>query len=66
MTDICEVIERETGQPVTEDTLLEELPVDSLEFLNLLLVVSNETGRTVPDGRLGELHTVGDILKVAA
>lgn len=63
---ICEVIERETGQAVTEATPLEDLNTDSLEFMDLLLAISNETGKTIPDNRLGELHTVGDIMEVSA
>jgi len=58
MIDICAVIERETGQKVTEDTPLDELNVDSLEFLDLLIVLG------VPND--GEYQTVGDIVKVTA
>ena len=62
---ILEVIERETGQQVTEATPLEDLNADSLEFMDLLLAISNETGMAVPDGQLGKLHVVGDIARVA-
>lgn len=62
---IEDVIERETGQVVNENTLLEDLNVDSLEFVDLLLAISNETGKSVPDSKVSELNTVGDIARVA-
>lgn len=60
---VCEVIERETGKPVTEETLLEDLPMDSLEFIDVLLAISNETGKSVPDAKVSSLTTVGDIAR---
>jgi len=62
---IEDVIERETGQVVNENTLLEDLNIDSLEFVDLLLAISNETGKSVPDSKVSELNTVGDIARVA-
>lgn len=47
---VCEVIERETGQHVTPDTTLDELNVDSLEFLDLMLAIKNETGMEAAEG----------------
>ena len=57
------VIERETGQIVTEETPLDDLGVDSLEFMDLVLMLANETGKDVPDAKLGEMQTVGDLLR---
>lgn len=63
MNDICAVIERETGKKVDEFTALEALPVDSLEFLDLMLAISTETGKSIPDAKMGSLTTVGDIAR---
>lgn len=63
---VCDVIERELGLPVTEETALEDLPMDSLEFVDLLLSISNETGRSIPDSKVSELTTVGDIVRELA
>jgi len=63
---VCDVILRETGQEVTEFTPIESLDVDSLELLDLLMEIERETGIAVPDARIAELQTVGDIVKVAA
>ena len=58
MIDVCAVIERETGQKVNEDTPLDELQVDSLEYLELLVTLD------VPSD--GAYQTVGDLAKAAA
>lgn len=63
---IVEVIEQETEQKVTAETPLEELALDSLEFLQMLLAIKEETGKSVPDDRMGMLATVGDIEREAA
>lgn len=55
-------IERETGRFVGANTKLQELNVDSLEFVDLLLAIANETGLSVPDDKVGDLQTVGDIV----
>jgi acyl carrier protein len=61
MIDICAIIERETGQKISEDTPLEELGLDSLEFLQLLLTISNETGKQFSDAQIAEMHRVADM-----
>lgn len=60
MIDVCAVIERETGQKVTEGTPLEELNVDSLEFLDLLLTLG-----ILIDGS-DKFQTVGDLVRELA
>ncbi len=55
-----EVIERETGQTVTEDTLLEDLAIDSLEFLELLVALD------IPNDNSSTFKTIGDLVKAAA
>lgn len=59
---VLEIIEAETGQAVTGDTLLEELAVDSLEFLDLVLKIEEETGKDLDDERIPALKTVGDLI----
>jgi acyl carrier protein len=57
------IIERETGQSVTAETPLDALGIDSLEFAELLMKLAEETGKEVPDSKLAELHTVGDLAR---
>jgi acyl carrier protein len=63
---VCDVIELETGKAVTEETTIDSLGLDSLDFLDLMLAVEKESGKKVPDDKFGDLHTVGDIVRLAA
>lgn len=60
---IEDVIERETGQAVDSGTMLQDLPVDSLEYLDLILTIERETGNNLPEGRLATLTTVGELIQ---
>jgi len=66
MIDICAIIERETGQKVNDDTPLEELGLDSLEFLSLMLAISNETGKSLSDEQIAEMYRVADLRRANA
>lgn len=55
---LAELIKSETGAAVTAETKIEELGIDSLEFLDLLLVIERELGK-VPDEKLPYIGTVG-------
>lgn len=59
------LIAEETGVPladVTLDTKLEDLGVDSLDFLDLMQVIG-EKFKPIPEAQFAELNTVGDIAK---
>lgn len=60
---VCAVIERETGQAVTEETPMDSLGVDSLEFIDLLLTLEDESGKNVPFEKAAELKTVGNLAR---
>jgi acyl carrier protein len=59
--EVCAVIESETGRPVTAETRVEDIQADSLEFLNLLLVLGEQAGKEIPNAHIDRLHTVADI-----
>lgn len=59
------LIAEETGVPVADITLetkLEDLGVDSLDFLDLMQVIG-EKFKPIPETQFAELSTVGDIAK---
>jgi acyl carrier protein len=64
--EVCAAIERETGQAVRVETKVDDLDVDSLEFLNLLLTLSEEFGKEIPHDTADHLFTVGDIVSALA
>jgi acyl carrier protein len=53
--NILEIIEQEVGVKVTLETPVEELPVDSLEYLSLMVAAGVDSRKTYA--------TVGDIAK---
>lgn len=59
--DVCTLIEQQFGQRVTSETPIEALNCDSLEFVQLLLDLSNAAGKEIPDSKWGDLKTIGDI-----
>jgi acyl carrier protein len=50
----------------TEANLRDELFVDSLRALEILFEIQKDMGIKVPETRLGEVRTFGDLAKVVA
>jgi acyl carrier protein len=57
---IKQLISQELGRNVEAETTMEELGLDSLEFVALMQAVSKETG-DIPESRWEEVKTVGDL-----
>lgn len=51
---------------VSEDATFEALGLDSLDLVEVTLVVDEELGVRIPDDRLGDIATVGDAVDVVA
>lgn len=51
---------------VAEDATFEALGLDSLDLVEVTLVVDEELGVRIPDDRLGDITTVGDAVDVVA
>lgn len=59
------VISRETGIPEDQlslETTIEQLKIDSLEFVDLMLVISSEI-KDIPQERISYINTIGDIVR---
>lgn len=59
-----QLVAHETGldaERLSLDTSIEEIGLDSLEFLELLLAIG-EAYHTIPDSAIPKIHTLGDIL----
>lgn len=54
-----EIIQRHTGQPVTEETSIEAF--DSLELVDAVLSIEEATGKSIDNRRLVGMQTLGDI-----
>jgi acyl carrier protein len=47
---------------VTEETQLDSLPMDSLEFVEIILRIRNEIG-DISESAIGDCITVGDLVR---
>jgi acyl carrier protein len=60
---VLQIVCRETGSnDVTPTTSLDELGLDSLEFIDLLVTVSTETGVEIPQANYATINTVNDLI----
>lgn len=53
-----------SAEILKDDTTFESLGVDSLEFLDLLLAIGTAAGKDVPQERMPECVTVGDVVRI--
>ena len=60
---IKEVLEEKTGKPVTMDTNLKDLGLDSLDFLNFILDLEKELNVKIDDNQLLKLKTIKDVVE---
>lgn len=67
-TALLEIISDEVGileEDLKPELQLENLGLDSLEFIHLIQEIERETGIRIPDERISSLNTVGDLLEAA-
>jgi acyl carrier protein len=63
---LIELIAEETGRPDVEyTTKLEDLGIDSLDFVDLMMRIEQRF-KAIPKEKWGELDTVGDIARALA
>ncbi len=49
---------------ITEDATFEALGLDSLDLVEVTMVIDEELGIRIPDDRLGDITTTGDAVDV--
>ena len=47
-----------------ESRIIEDLGADSLDVVELLMTLEDETGKTIPDDQVTTIKTVGDLVNV--
>lgn len=53
-------IEKETI--TAESNIIEDLGADSLDIIELLMTLEDEYGVTIPDDKIGQVKTIGQIV----
>lgn len=50
---------------ISEDSdIVNDLGADSLDVVELLMTLEDNTGKTIPEDKVGTLKTVGDVAKL--
>ncbi|MCD8041375.1 MAG: acyl carrier protein [Clostridia bacterium] len=50
---------------ITADSdITKDLGADSLDVVELLMGLEDQTGKTIPEDKIAEIKTVGDVVKV--
>lgn len=61
---VMQILFEETGSTsLTPDTSFDELGLDSLEFVDLMVKVSAETGVEIPVAKFGEMNRISDLIR---
>ncbi len=65
---IAALLAEQLGIPQSKITLeskiVDDLGADSLDVVELLMQLEDETGKTIPDEEVSKIKTVGELVKV--
>lgn len=65
---IAQMLAEQLDIPVSKITLqsniIEDLGADSLDVVEMLMALEDNTGKTIPDDKVAEIKTVGDLVDV--
>lgn len=63
---IAEILAEQLGiaqsKITPESNIVDDLGADSLDLVELLMTLEDETGKTIPDDKVADLKTVGDVV----
>ena len=66
--EIVKILSEQLGVAASKITLeskiVDDLGADSLDVVELLMQLEDSTGKTIPDDKVSEIKTVGDLVKV--
>jgi acyl carrier protein len=66
--EIAKILSEQLGIPQSKITLesniIEDLNADSLDVVELLMTLEDNTGKTIPDDKVSEIKTVGDLVEI--
>lgn len=66
--EIAKILAEQLGIPQSKITLesdiVKDLGADSLDVVELLMTLEDNTGKTIPEDKVTDLKTVGDVVKL--
>lgn len=68
LEEIAKILSEQLGVAQTKITLdskiVDDLGADSLDIVELLMQLEDSTGKTIPDDKVAQIKTVGDLVKM--
>lgn len=65
---VAKMLAEQLGIPASkitpESKIVDDLGADSLDVVELLMTLEDETGKTIPDDEVAKIKTVGQIVEV--
>ncbi len=66
--EVAKLLAEQLGIPqssITEASdIVKDLGADSLDVVELLMTLEDNTGKTIPEDKVSDLKTVGDVVKM--
>lgn len=66
--EIATILAEQLGVPQSkitmESDIVKDLGADSLDVVELLMDLEDKTGKTIPEDKVTDLKTVGDVVKM--
>ena len=66
--EVAETLAQQLGiskSKITENSeIVKDLGADSLDVVELLMTLEDKTGKTIPEDKVTDLKTVGDVVKM--
>ena len=68
LEEIAKILSEQLGVASSKITLdskiVDDLGADSLDVVELLMQLEDSTGKTIPDEKVAQIKTVGDLVKM--
>ena len=68
--EVAKMLAEQLGIPqdtIKEDSeIVKDLGADSLDVVELLMTLEDNTGKTIPDDKVAGIKTVGDLVEILA
>ena len=68
LEEIAKILSEQLGVAQSKITLdskiVDDLGADSLDIVELLMQLEDSTGKTIPDEKVAQIKTVGDLVKM--
>ena len=61
---LAEQLNKNVAEITENSEIVKDLGADSLDVVELLMTLEDETGKTIPEDQVADLKTVGDVVKM--